>query len=139
MKTSGIYIHIPFCAAKCIYCDFYSVADQEGRIDVFVDSLVIEITNCDVDVTNWKFDTIFIGGGTPSLLNAIQLEKIINALSKKYDLSSIIEFTMEANPGEAPIDKLKNFCSLGVNRLSMGVQSFKSNLLSFFITDSFRR
>ena len=131
MKTSGIYIHIPFCAAKCIYCDFYSVADQDDRIDAFVDSLVMEINKSDVDVTNWKFDTIFIGGGTPSLLNAIQLEKIIDALSKKYDLSNIIEFTMEANPGEAPFDKLKDFRSLGVNRLSMGVQSFKSNLLSF--------
>ena len=131
MKTSGIYIHIPLCAAKCIYCDFYSVADQDDRIDTFVDSLVMEINKCDVDVTNWKFDTIFIGGGTPSLLNAIQLEKIIDALSNRYDLSNIIEFTMEANPGEAPIDKLKDFRSLGVNRLSMGVQSFKSNLLSF--------
>lgn len=131
MKTSGIYIHIPFCAAKCIYCDFYSVAGQDDRIDSFVDSLVKEINNSDVDVTNWKFDTIFIGGGTPSLLNAIQLEKIIDALSKKYDLSNIIEFTMEANPGEAPIDKLMDFRSLGVNRLSMGVQSFKSNLLGF--------
>jgi len=131
MKTSGIYIHIPFCTAKCIYCDFYSVAGQDDRIDTFVDSLVMEINNSDIDVTNWKFDTIFIGGGTPSLLNKIQLEKIIDALSKKYDLSNIIEFTMEANPGEAPIDKLKDFHSLGVNRLSMGVQSIKSNLLSF--------
>ena len=131
MKTSGIYIHIPFCAAKCIYCDFYSVAGQDGRIDDFVNSLVMEINNSDVDVTNWKFDTIFIGGGTPSLLNEIQLEKIVDTLSNIYDLSNIIEFTMEANPGEAPFKKLRDFRSLGINRLSMGVQSFKSNLLSF--------
>ncbi len=131
MKTSGIYIHIPFCAAKCIYCDFYSVAGQDGRIDDFVNSLVMEINDSDVDVTNWKFDTIFIGGGTPSLLNEIHLEKIVDTLSNKYDLSNIIEFTMEANPGEAPFKKLRDFRSLGINRLSMGVQSFKSNLLSF--------
>jgi len=131
MKTSGIYIHIPFCAAKCIYCDFYSVADQDDRIDDFVNSLIFEIDRCDINVTNWKFDTIFIGGGTPSLLSAKQLERIISALQKKYDLADIIEFTVEANPGEALYEKLKDFHSFGVNRLSMGVQSFKSNLLQF--------
>jgi len=131
MKTSGIYIHIPFCAAKCIYCDFYSVAGQDERIDEFVESLIVEINNCNVNVTNWEFDTIFIGGGTPSLLNAQQLEKIINALSKKYNLSNVIEFTVEVNPGEASFEKLRDLRSLGVNRLSIGIQSFKSNLLKF--------
>lgn len=131
MQTSGIYIHIPFCIAKCIYCDFYSIAGQDDKIENFVTALISDIETSLVDTSNWGFDTIFIGGGTPSLLNAQQLDKIICALSKKYDLSNIKEFTMEANPGEAPKEKLKDFKSLGINRLSVGVQSFKSNLLSF--------
>ncbi|MCJ7801469.1 MAG: radical SAM family heme chaperone HemW [Candidatus Marinimicrobia bacterium] len=131
MKTSGIYIHIPFCKAKCIYCDFYSVAGQEDRIENFVNALILEIETCPVDTTNWAFDTIFIGGGTPSLLNAHQLEKIVSALDDKYNLRHIVEFTIEANPGEAPKEKLKDFYSLGINRLSIGVQSFKSEILQF--------
>ena len=131
MQTSGIYIHIPFCISKCIYCDFYSVAGQDDRIGNFINALVREIEQCSNDTSKWTFDTIFIGGGTPSLLNARQMENIISALNKKYDLSNIIEFTIEANPGEAPKEKLKDFCSLGINRLSMGVQSFKPELLQF--------
>ena len=131
MNTAGIYIHIPFCKAKCIYCDFYSVAGQNDRIEIFVNTLIREIETCVVDTSNWSFDTIFIGGGTPSLLNAQHLENIIDALSKQYDLSYIKEFTIEANPGEAPKDKLVEFYSLGINRLSIGVQSFKPDLLQF--------
>ncbi len=131
MKTAGIYIHIPFCKSKCIYCDFYSVTGQNERIEYFVNALIHEIEICSNKITDWTFDTIFIGGGTPSLFNAHQVEKIIEALNNRYDLSSIIEFTIEANPGEAPKEKLKDFYSLGINRLSIGVQSFQSSLLQF--------
>jgi oxygen-independent coproporphyrinogen III oxidase len=131
MQTSGIYLHIPFCKAKCIYCDFYSVAGQDERIDNFVNALIREIEQCSIDTSKWTFDTIFIGGGTPSLLNANQMETIITALNNKYDLSNIIEFSIEVNPGETPREKLKDFYSLGINRLSMGVQSFKPELLQF--------
>ncbi|NHZ84653.1 MAG: radical SAM family heme chaperone HemW [Planctomycetia bacterium] len=131
MNTAGIYIHIPFCKSKCIYCDFYSIAGQNDRIENFVNALIREIETCPVDTTKWTFDTIFIGGGTPSLLTANQIEKIISALKKKIDLSKLKEFTIEANPGEAPKEKLKDFYSLGINRLSIGVQSFKSELLQF--------
>jgi oxygen-independent coproporphyrinogen-3 oxidase len=131
MNTAGIYIHIPFCKSKCIYCDFYSVVDQEDRIENFVNALILEIETCQVDTTNWTFDTIFIGGGTPSLLTPQQIERIYKALGNKYDLSNTIEFTMEANPGEAPKEKLKDFFSLGINRLSIGIQSFNPELLQF--------
>ncbi|MEE9571550.1 MAG: radical SAM family heme chaperone HemW [Candidatus Neomarinimicrobiota bacterium] len=131
MITTGIYIHIPFCKSKCIYCDFYSVAGQDYRIENFVNALIGEIEACPFDISKWTFDTIFIGGGTPTLLNAHQMEKIISALNNKYDLSKIREFTIEANPGEAPKEKLKDFHSLGINRLSIGVQSFKPELLQF--------
>ena len=131
MNTTGIYIHMPFCKSKCIYCDFYSVAGQDERIDNFVKTLIREIEQCSVATSNWTFDTIFIGGGTPSLLNANQMEKIITVLNNKYDLSNIIEFSIEVNPGESPREKLKDFYSLGINRLSMGIQSFKPKLLQF--------
>ncbi|MEE8341697.1 MAG: radical SAM family heme chaperone HemW, partial [Candidatus Neomarinimicrobiota bacterium] len=131
MNTTGLYIHIPFCKSKCIYCDFYSVAGQDDRIENFVNALIREIETCPVDTSRWTFDTIFIGGGTPTLLNTHQMEKIIAALHNKYDLSKINEFTIEANPGEVPKNKLKDFFSLGINRLSIGVQSFNSESLQF--------
>ena len=131
MKSAGIYIHIPFCAIKCMYCDFYSIADRENSIPRFVNALITDIQRCQIDTTEWKIDTIFIGGGTPSLLEAKQIESILEALAVKYDLSSVKEFTIEANPGEAPKDRLKDFRSLGINRLSMGVQTLEPNLLKF--------
>ena len=89
MKTAGIYIHIPFCAIKCMYCDFYSVADREDAIPKFVKAIIWEIENCPIDVSEWEFDTIFFGGGTPSLLEAKYLDSIFSSLSKKYDISNI--------------------------------------------------
>tara|TARA_B100001142_G_C14288953_1_gene638164 strand:- start:36 stop:1169 length:1134 start_codon:yes stop_codon:yes gene_type:complete len=131
MVTAGIYIHVPFCATKCMYCDFYSVADREESIDRYINALKQEIKQCSVDVSNWRFDTIFIGGGTPSLLKGSQVGSIISALEKKYNLSHIIEFTLEANPGEAPKENLRDFLSLGINRLSIGVQSLHKEILKF--------
>lgn len=131
MKSAGIYIHIPFCAVKCIYCDFYSITDRENSIPRFINAIVKEIETCTVDVSNWKLETIFIGGGTPSLLNGRNIESILNALERKYNLAQKKEWTMEANPGEAPLERLKDFRSLGINRLSMGVQSLEPDLLKF--------
>ena len=131
MQTAGIYIHIPFCAVKCIYCDFYSITDREKSIKRFINAISNEINQCSVDVSECVFDTIFIGVGTTSLLNGHQVETIISALNKKFNLSNITEFTLEANPGEAPIDNLKAFKSLGINRLSIGVQSLQPKLLKF--------
>ncbi len=131
MKSAGIYIHIPFCAIKCMYCDFYSIADREESIPRFVNALISEIQRCQIDTTEWEIDTIFIGGGTPSLLEAKQIESILEALAAKYDLSSVKEFTIEANPGEAPKERLRDFRSFGINRISMGVQSLEPKLLKF--------
>ena len=79
----------------------------------------------------WTFDTLFIGGGTPSLLNEHQLESILKTLSKKISFSNFVEKTIEINPGEASLEKLTNFRSLGMNRVSMGVQSLEPELLTF--------
>ena len=131
MRKAGIYIHIPFCAVKCMYCDFYSVADKNDQIPSFIEALIKEIKMSKTLQDDIIFDTIFIGGGTPSLIDAKFLEKIISVLDKKFDLSNVNEFTIEANPGEAPKDRLKDFLSLGINRLSIGVQSLHPQLLSF--------
>ena len=131
MQSAGIYLHIPFCAVKCMYCDFYSIADREESIPRFIKSLITEIEKCSVNCSAWKFDTVFIGGGTPSLLEPMHVESILSALQNKYDLSNVKEFTLEANPGEAPKDRLKAFHSLGINRISMGVQSLQPDLLKF--------
>ena len=131
MTKAGIYIHIPFCTVKCIYCDFYSITKREDSIQRFISAITKEIKMCNSDVSEWTFDTIFIGGGTPSLLNGEHIEKIISALSKKFDLSNLVEFTIEVNPGEAPTEHLKLYKDNGINRLSIGAQSLQPKLLKF--------
>ena len=131
MTKAGIYIHIPFCKTKCMYCDFYSITDREKDADGFVSALCNEISHSSLDEYPWIFDTLFIGGGTPSLLNGNQLEFILTTLSKKVSFSYLIEKTIEINPGEASLEKLTDFYSLGINRVSMGVQSLDKELLEF--------
>ena len=131
MTKAGIYIHIPFCKTKCMYCDFYSITDREKDADGFVSALCNEISHSSLDEYPWIFDTLFIGGGTPSLLNGNQLEFILTTLSKKVSFSYLIEKTIEINPGEASLEKLTDFYSLGINRVCMGVQSLDKKLLAF--------
>ena len=131
MNKAGIYLHIPFCKTKCIYCDFYSVTKREDSISKFIDCLVKEIKLNKNKLQNYDFDTIFFGGGTPSVLTESQLEKILNALHKYYKLNQNAEITLECNPGEINFQKLKGFRNLGINRLSIGFQSFSDNTLKF--------
>jgi len=131
MTKAGIYIHIPFCKIKCMYCDFYSITEREKDADRFVTALCNEISQSFLDEYPWIFDTLFIGGGTPSLLNGNQLESILTTVSKKVPFSNLIEKTIEINPGEASLEKLTDFYSLGMNRVSMGVQTLEEELLTF--------
>ena len=131
MTRAGIYLHFPFCKVKCIYCDFYSIADRKDEMSRFIHALIKEIERYELDTSLWMFDTIFFGGGTPSLLEPVQLEMILNALYKKFDLTEVDEISLEANPGEAPFERLQAFRKLGINRLSIGVQSLEPNLLKF--------
>ena len=131
MTPAGIYIHIPFCAIKCMYCDFYSIADRENSIPKFIEAISKEIELCEIDVSKWTIDTIFIGGGTPSLLKEDLMELILSRLHNKYDLTNLKEITIEANPGEAPKNRLKAFKGMGINRISIGAQSFQPELLKF--------
>jgi len=130
--SAGIYLHFPFCKVKCMYCDFYSIPKREDEIPKFVTALANEITlYADSHDIDWEFDTIFLGGGTPSLFTTKGLELILEILDQKFNLTHMKEITLEANPGEAPYEKLKAFRELGVNRLSMGFQSFDADLLKF--------
>ncbi|MEO2185835.1 MAG: radical SAM protein, partial [bacterium] len=95
MQTAGIYIHTPFCRVKCMYCDFYSVADRDSDMPAFFGALLKEIELCEIHANDCTIDTIFIGGGTPSLTDPKQLEKLIRKLESKFNLSNVTEFTME--------------------------------------------
>lgn len=130
MKNSAIYIHVPFCKVKCIYCDFYSITNRENQIPLFTKLLLKEIRYYkDYKKNNWNFNTIFFGGGTPSILPAKDIEKILKELDNTFDISNVREITLEANPGEASFEFLKDIKNIGVNRLSMGFQSFDDRLL----------
>jgi len=113
---NGIYVHIPYCVKKCGYCDFYSVCDLSSS-DEYVDVLCRSISKIDE-----RSDTLYIGGGTPSLLSAAQIIKIIN--SAKHTLTDDAEITIEVNPGDDLSDLLPQISKAGVNRLSIGMQSF---------------
>ena len=129
MKTAGLYIHIPFCKVKCVYCDFYSITKKENQIPLFTHSLLKEIDSYKHYARKWEFDTIFFGGGTPSLLPAKYLEQILQKLHDTFNTSNVHEISLEANPGEASLQHLKDIRKLGVNRLSMGFQSFDDKIL----------
>jgi oxygen-independent coproporphyrinogen III oxidase len=124
----GLYLHIPFCERKCVYCDFYSI-ESTHLIDAFVDRLLIELDlRADAQHT---CTSIFFGGGTPSLLTPSHLERILDRVALRYSIAADVECTMECNPGTVTREKLEAYRALGVNRLSFGVQSFVSEELQF--------
>lgn len=128
---AGLYIHVPFCRQACSYCDFYFVTKLE-LIPNYVDALIWEIgTWSESRWTQEEIKTLYFGGGTPSTLSANQLERILNEIHKTFDLSQLQEFTFELNPDDADPDYLQDLRSLGVDRLSMGIQSFQPKLLEF--------
>jgi oxygen-independent coproporphyrinogen-3 oxidase len=128
--SCGIYIHIPFCDTKCIYCDFYSITSH-SRKDEYLPSLKKEIQNQSALVKDKSFDTIFFGGGTPSLLSYAEFNSIFDSLYSNYNISEHSEITIEANPGTIDQRKFKEFKRLPINRISFGVQSFIDSDLKF--------
>ena len=115
----GLYVHIPFCVKKCKYCDFVSFESCEDK-DRYIDALIGEMKS----YKGVFCDTVFIGGGTPTSLNAKQLKRVIDAINENFVISEAAEFTVEANPKTLDIEKLALMKKLGVNRISVGVQSF---------------
>lgn len=127
MSNLGLYIHIPFCVRKCRYCGFLSF--ETGNHEDYVKRLVRELENYKNQYKTYTVDTVFMGGGTPSILSSEQLKSIIDAVHSNFKLSSDAEFTIEANPGTVSLSKLKALRGAGVNRLSLGVQSFDDKVL----------
>ena len=123
MKKLGLYVHIPFCARKCNYCDFYSLPHSCKAEDEYITAICDHIRHDSVLYKDYEFDTVYIGGGTPSVLSPASLEKLVNTVKTYLNLTQGGEFTVEVNPCSVTREKLLAYKSLGINRLSMGVQS----------------
>jgi oxygen-independent coproporphyrinogen-3 oxidase len=130
MKKLGLYIHIPFCLSKCYYCDFYSVPVSTGVPDEYLAAVSRQIDEYGLQTSEYVVDTIFLGGGTPSLMNEKQISSLLKHVYRRFNVSKQAEITMEANPGTVDKSKLKVARKAGVNRLSLGAQSFCSKDLS---------
>ncbi|MFA7418886.1 MAG: radical SAM family heme chaperone HemW [Melioribacteraceae bacterium] len=131
MKQTAIYVHIPFCDHKCIYCDFYSIISYEN-VTNYLASLKKEITNYAETFSNErKVISIFFGGGTPSLMEAGYIGEIINEIRKYFLVNDDAEITLETNPGTVTKQKLSEFKNAGINRVSVGIQSFDEADLKF--------
>ena len=123
---AGIYLHIPFCKWKCAYCDFYSIANKSYLND-FVNAICTEIKLQSEYLGDEKIQTIYFGGGTPSMLSSNQIKKILNEIHKYFDVDSNNEITLETNPDDLNKEYLKSIINLGINRLSIGIQSFNDS------------
>ena len=123
MKKLAIYIHIPFCVRKCLYCDFLSAPASDETKEQYVQALCREIREERKSYVNYKIETIFLGGGTPSLLSGEQLDRILGTVFDAYQVADDCEISMEVNPGTVTKEKLKAYKRAGVNRLSIGMQS----------------
>lgn len=119
----GIYIHIPFCRSKCDYCDFYSLAGQEGRMDDYLKALLFHIKETAKVIRGHQVDTIYLGGGTPSLFGEKRIKSLLSAVNKAFDVARDSEVTVECNPDSVNKKMLLTLRRSGVNRISMGVQS----------------
>lgn len=128
-KKLGIYLHIPFCKQKCYYCDFPSFAGQEACQEEYLDTLLLEIRKVGAKYQDRIVDTIFFGGGTPSILPADALPMVMNEVRASFAVDERAEITAEANPGTVDSDKLLRWQDAGINRISFGVQSFHDTLL----------
>ena len=125
----SLYIHIPFCVKKCLYCDFPSYGGMDEYFEVYVNKLCGEISDAAGEMKGMNVRSIFIGGGTPSILPPKLMGKIMDAVINRYDVDSKAEITMEANPGTLDLDKLTELKSMYFNRLSIGLQAWQNRLL----------
>ena len=124
----GIYVHIPFCERKCPYCDFYSITDLSLRKG-FIDALEREIEMTDAGALH--FDSLYIGGGTPSVLVSDDIGRVVDTVLEAFTFSADVEITLEVNPGTVDSDKIGGYRQAGINRLNIGVQSFQNQHLKF--------
>ena len=127
-QNAGLYIHIPFCVRKCPYCDFYSVTDLALK-PRFLKALITEMQL--VSAEAFCFDTLYIGGGTPSVYQSDGIEQIVTSALQNFDFWPDPEITIEINPGTVAIEQLKRYRKAGINRINIGVQSFQQKNLDF--------
>src|SRR5262245_59685919 len=128
VTRAGIYIHIPFCKSRCSYCDFATGLYETEIAARYVHALVAEISATRYSAQT--VDTIYFGGGTPSMLSPVQIERILTTVKECFDVSSAAELTMEINPGSVTKSKLIEFKNAGVNRASFGAQTFDDKELA---------
>jgi len=127
-KPGGIYVHIPFCVKKCPYCDFYSITDLSLK-SRYLQALIKEMQM--VSSESLVFDTLYFGGGTPSVFSPAEIEQVIDSALKQFDIASDVEVTLEVNPGTVAYEQLKEYLGAGINRLNIGSQSFQDANLQF--------
>ena len=125
---AGIYIHIPFCKQRCHYCDFYSTTDT-NQVDNYVEAMLKELRLRKNYISEKFIETIYFGGGTPSVLSSSQITKITDAISELFTISESPEITLEVNPDDITCEYVKNLKTTSVNRISMGIQSFNDDAL----------
>lgn len=129
MDPFSLYVHIPFCERKCHYCDFISFSKEEKKISAYIENMLKEISIYKEKLSNYYLTTIFIGGGTPSCIDAKYIKLLLEHIYNSFNSDSITEITIEANPGTLDIEKIKTYKSVGINRVSLGVQSLNDNIL----------
>ena len=130
MTSLGLYIHIPFCASKCDYCDFYSLPRQEEKMDAYAAALERHLRETAPQMLQQTVDTIYFGGGTPSYFGAKRLRQLLKTIKKAYRVTGDAEITLEANPDSAgEVKELKRLRRAGFNRISLGVQSTDDEML----------
>lgn len=127
MKDIGVYLHIPFCKQKCNYCDFTSYCNKDDLIKEYIECLKEEIRSR--GNLNYHVKTIYIGGGTPSYIKSKYIEELLNEIAKNFDLDENAEISMELNPGTATEKGLDNYFQMGVNRISIGLQTSNDEIL----------
>ena len=127
---AGIYVHIPFCKSKCRYCDFASFPDKIGLAESYMACAYREMAMRAPELADYKFDTLYIGGGTPSVIDESYIAMLVAAAKKHYALSDDAEITIEMNPGTVSASKIDMYKKVGINRFSVGLQSANDRLLA---------
>ncbi|HUS82470.1 MAG TPA: radical SAM family heme chaperone HemW, partial [Dehalococcoidia bacterium] len=130
-ECHSLYVHVPFCRSKCAYCDFNSYARQERLMPAYVDALLREATFWEGSGAVGNVETVYFGGGTPSLLPIAEATRLMDGLRRLFDVAGDAEVTLEANPESVDDAHMETLRKMGVNRLSLGVQSFDDGELRF--------
>ena len=125
---AGLYVHFPFCAVRCTYCDFPTVAGRDSEIEIYLDALEMEIERGQPDLPS-AVDTVYLGGGTPSRMSADQVHRVLGALGRRFDLLEGAEVTLEGNPESLTLERLSAYRAAGITRVSVGIQSLDARVL----------